>query len=213
MDIEQTTRGAVQVLVPAGRLDTDSSADFELAIQDLQGVDVKHFVIDLSKVGYVSSAGLRVLLQLAKALDGGKGTMRLCGLNAQIKQVFDIAGFTKMFAIYPDQNAALDKHPHLADNAPDLGKLAAKLMGAKKAAAGGGEASGGVAAAAAGLLGAKRPPAAKPEAAPKPDPAAATARPDPAAATPPATPPRAETPQAAPAQKKPGFFARLFGKK
>jgi anti-anti-sigma factor len=207
MDIEQQTKGAVQVLVPAGRLDTDSSADFELAIQDLQAVDVKHFVIDLSKVGYISSAGLRVLLSLAKQVDGGRGSLRLCGLNAQTKQVFDIAGFTKMFAIYPDQATALDKHPHLGDAAPDLGKLAAKLMGAKKAAAAS-EASGGMAAAAAGLLGAKPAPAAKPAAAAS----APSAKPDPSAATPPAAPSGA-APAAAPAAKKPGFFARLFGKK
>lgn len=110
MEIVQETLGAVQVLAPSGRLDTDSSADFELAVQDLLGADARHFVVDLANISYVSSAGLRVLLMLGKSVDG-KGSLRVAGLNPQVKQVFDIAGFTKLFAMYADREAALAGHP------------------------------------------------------------------------------------------------------
>src|SRR5688572_7792181 len=101
MDIAQETVGSVQVLAPAGRLDTDSSADFELAIQDLLAANAQHYVVDLSRISYVSSAGLRVLLMLGKSVER-TGSLRVAGLNPQVKQVFDIAGFTKLFAMYPD---------------------------------------------------------------------------------------------------------------
>jgi len=145
MEIAQEQLGEVYVLVPVGRLDTDSASDLELALQDLDAAGAKHFVLDLAQIGYVSSAGLRVLTALSKTCEDG-GSLRLAGMSAQVKQVFDVAGFTKMFKIYPDRAAALDKHPKLAAPAaapaaaasapaaagkPGLGKLAASLMGAK----------------------------------------------------------------------------------
>ena len=143
MEIVQEQLGEVYVLAPVGRLDTDSASDLELALQDLDAAGAKHFVVDLAQIGYVSSAGLRVLTALSKSCEGG-GSLRLAGMSAQVKQVFDVAGFTKMFKIYPDRNAALDKHPNAAPAPapataapaekpakPGLGKLAATLMGAK----------------------------------------------------------------------------------
>ncbi|HVF35117.1 MAG TPA: anti-sigma factor antagonist [Candidatus Saccharimonadia bacterium] len=110
MEIAQEKRGAVFVLGPVGRLDTDSAADLELALQDLLATNATHFVVDLAQINYVSSAGLRVLLMLAKSVDK-KGSLRVAGLNPQVQQVFDIAGFTKLFAMYADRDAALLDHP------------------------------------------------------------------------------------------------------
>src|SRR6185369_17648506 len=107
--IQQEQQGAVRILALSGRLDTETSADLELALADLQAAGATHFLIDMADIGYVSSAGLRVLLSLAKQLDGGKGSLRLCGLNAAVTQVFDVAGFSKLFAIFPDRVAALPK--------------------------------------------------------------------------------------------------------
>src|ERR1700759_3939678 len=67
----------------------------------------RNFLIDMSGIGYVSSAGLRVLLATAKQLEGGKGSLRLCSLNASVKQVFDVAGFSKLFSIFANRDAAL----------------------------------------------------------------------------------------------------------
>jgi anti-anti-sigma factor len=111
MEIAQEQLGEVYVVAPQGRLDTDSASDLELALQDLDAAGAKHFVVDLAGIGYVSSAGLRVLTALSKSCENG-GSLRLAGMSAQVKQVFDVAGFTKMFKIYPDRAAALDKHPH-----------------------------------------------------------------------------------------------------
>lgn len=201
MEIGQEQIGAVQVLTPVGRLDTDSAADFELAVQDLQAAGAKHFVVDFGKVNYVSSAGLRVLLSLAKTVDGGAGSLRVCGLNAQVKQVFDVAGFTKLFQMYAERKAALDKHPEIKSGG--IGKLAASLMGAKDGAGAGGGAGSGVAKSAASLLGVKGD---------KSAPAAAAAPQQPAPAAPAAAPAAKPAPAAPAPEKKKGFFARLFGR-
>lgn len=125
--IGQEESGAVRVLALDGRLDTETAADLELTLQDLLGAGERHFLLDLSRIGYVSSAGLRVLLSLAKQLDGGKGSLRLCGLSPPVRQVFDVAGFTKLFAIFPNREAALGDAPKLPPEAL-LAQKAAQLL-------------------------------------------------------------------------------------
>jgi anti-sigma B factor antagonist len=128
IEIGQEQQGAVRILALAGRLDTETAADVELALQDLLAAGERQFLIDLAGIGYVSSAGLRVLLALAKQLDGGKGSLRLCGLNASVRQVFDVAGFSKLFAIFPNRDAALGQPPALKPEAI-LAQQAARLLG------------------------------------------------------------------------------------
>jgi anti-anti-sigma factor len=168
IEIEQEQVGSVRVLVLSGRLDTETAADVELALQDLFAAGEREYVIDLSGIGYVSSAGLRVLLSLAKLLDGGKGSLRLCGLNAAVTQVFDVAGFSKLFAIFPDRAAAL---PKLAQGKADfsLGQKVAKLMGVKASTAPANPAAAELARSVAMLLGIKQAKAsAKPAPLPRP---------------------------------------------
>lgn len=129
MDILQESHGQVLVVAPGGRLDSETSGELELVLHDAGTAGRRHFVIDLAGVGYVSSAGLRVLLALAKRLDGGIGSLRLCGLSANVRQVFDIAGFTGLFTLYPNRHAALDQHPHMLDTSAMLVDTAAALLG------------------------------------------------------------------------------------
>jgi anti-anti-sigma factor len=140
LEIREETIDEVRVLGLSGRLDTDTSADLELAVQDLIDAGGSHFVIDLSGVGYVSSAGLRVLLMLGKSVDG-KGSLRLCGLNPTVRQVFDVAGFTQLFAIFANREAILAgvrPKPALASEGAGQGKVSksreGKAEGASKEA-------------------------------------------------------------------------------
>jgi anti-anti-sigma factor len=169
MDITQERVGGVCVLAPAGRLDTDSSTDLELAIGDLLAAGEQHLVIDFAAIGYVSSAGLRVLLVAARKLEGGKGTIRLCALNPQVRQVFDIAGFSKLFAIHADRAEALAQQLPAATPRNAVGQLASELMGTQPSPSRSDPAAAAVAGMAAKLLGAaqKSPAAAKPAAPPK----------------------------------------------
>jgi anti-anti-sigma factor len=133
IEIQQEQVGSVRVLDLSGRLDTETAVDVELALQDLLAAGEREFLIDLSGIGYVSSAGLRVLLSLAKQLDG-KGSLRLCGLNAAVTQVFDVAGFSKLFAIFPDRSAALPKVAQARVD-PSLAQKVVALMGVTASAA------------------------------------------------------------------------------
>jgi anti-anti-sigma factor len=110
LEIQANEIGGNKLLRLIGRLDTETSADFELAAYDAHQAGARQFVVDLSEVSYVSSAGLRVLLALAKKLDG-QGALKLCGVKGIVKEVFEKSGFAKLFAIYADVQTAAGAAP------------------------------------------------------------------------------------------------------
>lgn len=106
MDIREETRGDVLVVVAAGRLDSNSAATLEAVVPARAQANAK-LVLDLAGVPYVSSAGLRVLLIGAKAARATGHRLVLSGLSPSVREVFDISGFTSIFAIEPDVDSAL----------------------------------------------------------------------------------------------------------
>ncbi|HVO52388.1 MAG TPA: STAS domain-containing protein [Thermoanaerobaculia bacterium] len=104
---ESKVEGGFVVLEPVGRLESKTSPDLDKKVVALLAAGERRFVVDLGATDYVSSAGLRVLLMLAKKLAGGGGRLVLCGLNPQVRDVFEIAGLGALFAIHPTRAAAL----------------------------------------------------------------------------------------------------------
>lgn len=106
LTIGEETANEVRVLALGGRLDNETAADLELAMQDLIDAGARDFVLDLGDLSYISSAGLQVLLGMAKGLKA-QGGLRLAALQPGVRQVFDAAGATPLFAIFADRAAAL----------------------------------------------------------------------------------------------------------
>jgi anti-anti-sigma factor len=107
MRIQETKVEAVFILQPEERLDTTTSPEFEKRVVGLLSAGEQFFVIDLRNVAYMSSAGLRVLLMFLKKLSASGGKLVLCNLSPEIRQIFDIAGFTRMFTIASGREDAL----------------------------------------------------------------------------------------------------------
>jgi anti-anti-sigma factor len=158
LEIGSETHGDFRVLRLSGRLDTETSADFELAAHDLTQAGERRFVVDLGGISYVSSAGLRVLLALAKQL-GSSGTLRLCSLAPSVRQVFDLSGFSRLFTIAADLPAAISGDTSAgAASTPDVNRAAANLLGANAPSRPSEPARTPVAQQAADILGAKSAP-------------------------------------------------------
>jgi len=91
-DIRFDDEGAVRL---SGRFDAAQSRRVE---EFLEGVRASA-VVDFSDLQYISSAGLGILFAAQKRLmDAGMG-LKLVHLNPHIREVFEIAGFDKIFAI------------------------------------------------------------------------------------------------------------------
>ena len=104
--LEQTQDGAV-VLAPRGRVDSTSSAELEAALLGQLDAGRTRVAVDLEGVEYISSAGLRVLLMLAKKLRGQSGRLVLCAMPESVRLVFELAGFLPIFEIDDSRAAAL----------------------------------------------------------------------------------------------------------
>ena len=108
MEIEVSGTDRVAVVADAGRIDAYTAPDVEEKLLGLLGEQAeRHVVVDLAGTDYVSSAGLRVLITLAKRAMQDGFSLRLCSLQEPVREVFDIAGFTRLFEIRDSQEAAV----------------------------------------------------------------------------------------------------------
>jgi anti-anti-sigma factor len=107
MNIQQTTHEGVSVMAPSGRIDTTTSAAVEESIRHAVDAGARDLVVDFSGVEYISSAGLRVFLLLAKRMRDLQGRLVLCGMPEPVRQVFRLAGFMPLFRVEPSREAAL----------------------------------------------------------------------------------------------------------
>ena len=87
----------VTTLSLEGRLDTVTAPELEREISALLG-SIDELILDMEKLEYVSSAGLRVILKTQKALEGKKG-LYLCNVCEQAREVFDMTGFSDFLRI------------------------------------------------------------------------------------------------------------------
>lgn len=107
MELTSEKQGETVVVQVTGRLDTLTSPNFEQECDNwLQGGE-RSFLIDLAKLEYISSAGLRSLLTIAKKLKSVQGRICFCNLGGMVQEVFSIAGFDTMFPVYSSVSAAL----------------------------------------------------------------------------------------------------------
>jgi serine/threonine-protein kinase RsbW len=67
----------------------------------------RYVLLDLHNVTFLSSSGLRALLILRKELLARNGDLRLCGLQPQVREVFELTGFTQVFHIHTNRQEAL----------------------------------------------------------------------------------------------------------
>ena len=99
MEFRQEQREGWLVLHLEGRLDAGSAPDFDTSLEALSGDGALKLALNCQNLAYISSAGLRSLITVAKKLRAGQGRLHFCGLSGMVKEVFEISGFTGMFVI------------------------------------------------------------------------------------------------------------------
>src|SRR5262245_60027560 len=107
MQIPVSREDGVVVVAPVGRIDSTTSAPLEDELLRLQTGGDRRIVVDFAAVDYISSAGLRVMLALARRLRDNHGALALCALNEPVRLVFDLAGFLPLFTVDPSRAAAV----------------------------------------------------------------------------------------------------------
>lgn len=90
-----------------GRVDGSNASEFEEAIRTAIDNSDRGVMLDFERLVYISSAGLRAVLLVAKTLRSRDAKFALCSLPGQVREVFEISGFDKIISIYPSREEAL----------------------------------------------------------------------------------------------------------
>lgn len=106
MNLTDSQIDNVPVLSLEGRLDGLTSPQVDEKLTALAASVEKGLALDLSKLEYISSAGLRVLLMAAKKFNAAQKKLVFGAMPAGIKQILEISGFTSIFTIYPTTEEA-----------------------------------------------------------------------------------------------------------
>ncbi len=107
MELIEKKESGILVLAIKGRLDAVTAPSFgEKIAQLINGGETK-FVLDLEGLEYVSSAGLREFLKVAKELKKIKGKLALCAMKDYVREIFDMSGFASLIPILDTAEAAV----------------------------------------------------------------------------------------------------------
>ena len=97
MTITRNLNGTNLEIALEGRLDTMTAPELEAELSASMN-NAESLTLDFSKLEYISSAGLRVLLSAHKVM-GAKGGMKVTNVNEIVREVFEVTGFADILTI------------------------------------------------------------------------------------------------------------------
>ena len=107
MEIRTTEQDGTAILALCGRMDATTTPEFEAAAKAVLAAGTARIIVDMTDLEYISSAGLRGILGLVKAVKGASGKLAFCGLQQMVAEVFRISGFNAMLVVRATREDAL----------------------------------------------------------------------------------------------------------
>lgn len=106
LEILNERDGDTLILVPEGRIDSSNASAFEREMNNHIDNGEVHLVVDFSRLSFISSSGMRVLLIAAKRVRRG-GKLVLCSMRDSIREIFSISGFDAIITVVKSRQEAL----------------------------------------------------------------------------------------------------------
>jgi anti-sigma B factor antagonist len=107
MKITEQQQGAVIVLKPEGPLIEAAVEEFKQRLLRTMAGTMGRFIVDMSAVAYVDSAGLEALIDVSEELGKSGQTLRLCAANKTVREVLELTDLTSHFDHFGDTNTAV----------------------------------------------------------------------------------------------------------
>ena len=107
MKIHTKDENDVKIVLFEGEMDTNTSPKAEAHLNELRANGAQKILLNFEKLDFISSAGLRVLLATAQELKSAGGGLRVCSLNQDVKEVFDISGFSTLLMVFENETKGL----------------------------------------------------------------------------------------------------------
>lgn len=102
-----TKDNGITIFSLSGRLDSNSAPQFEDELQTYLTSPCSHLIFDFNDLEYISSAGLRVILNTAKAYRECPFDFITCAMQDHVQEVFEISGFDTFITIYKSIDQSL----------------------------------------------------------------------------------------------------------
>ena len=90
------------LFIPEGRIDSSTAPQLEESLKSVMKAGHHNIVIDLSRVTFLSSAALRVLISTSKECRKNRGDLYLAAPSDKLKEVFKLAGLDEIFTFFDD---------------------------------------------------------------------------------------------------------------
>ncbi len=106
--VKWSRRAGILIAMPVGRIDGSNYLECQNILES--GIDPEEhaMLLDFAQLGYISSAGLRVCLVVAKKFNQPGKAFGICNLSNSIRDIVTVSGFDQIIAIYESQSAAIE---------------------------------------------------------------------------------------------------------
>ena len=95
------------VLLLEGEIDLHVSPRVAVSLTQMITKKPEKLVVDLSRVNYIDSSGLAILIEAMQNMGEYGGKFALAGMQETVRSIFEIARLDQVFQIFPDVDAAL----------------------------------------------------------------------------------------------------------
>lgn len=101
---------AILIFVKEERLDANNSEELKAEFNRIFESGSKDLIVDLKEVRFIDSSGLGVLVSGFKNASTRQGTIKLSGLQTQVKSMFELTRLHRVFDIFPTADEALESY-------------------------------------------------------------------------------------------------------
>jgi len=110
MEIKETLENQCVIISVKGRIDSYTAPRFSETLQAIIDRGIYRIILDLREVVYISSAGLRVLIDIHKNCQNtNKGELALVCVPERVHDTLEMVGFTSLFRLFPNVQVALQQ--------------------------------------------------------------------------------------------------------
>jgi anti-sigma B factor antagonist len=106
MEVIEDRVGSATMLRVVGRVDSSVAKQLEAKVADVISRDGA-IIVDLREMNYVSSAGLRSFIMLAKHAHSKNQTISLCAMRDEVSEIFEISGLLDLFKVHDTVESAV----------------------------------------------------------------------------------------------------------
>jgi len=107
MKVTQESQGTATLFIVEGQVDMHTSPELRGHLREALTNQASPLVVDLSQVAFIDSSGLATLIEALQAVGKYQGKLRLCGLTAEVRKLFDLAQLSTICDLRDTREAAV----------------------------------------------------------------------------------------------------------